>query len=760
MNGIKAKVRITKELFHKDDYYILSAQLVESNRDIKLNQWGGFSLVGSLGYLTVNNTYEMILKEGKVTKYGLNYEILSVPSLDKKDLGNISMEEKFAIMKMATTSDRLAHTILDNYPNFIEDVITKSDEELDSIIDLKRLKGIGTVYYNCYKRILREKYKYIFFIQDSQIKEYDLSIEDAKMLFKKWSDANEIINNIKKNPYDVLINICGHSFNKVDTLMKSIRPDLMDSDERCEAVVLDILRRNEIDASSRLNGNTCYHIMKDEYNCEHLKDRIVNVCKNSSNIYYDEATKDLSIFSTYMKEVNIASYAKTANIDCEVLDIDVEKYRTLDNGITLTDEQLKAVENFKNYRFSILAGKSGSGKSSSARAIANACKDLGLSVTQLAPTSMAAKRLAETTGISASTIHLKCLRDREITTDVAILDEASMVGLDVFTMFMSCIANEKMRIVLIGDPFQLASISLGTVFADLIKSNIVPKVELSQVFRYNDSGIAYSGENARQGRDFFSDKEITHKGDTYSIMGDWNFIEREDDEAITDEVVNRYTKLINKGVKQEDILVLSAFNIGSCGTYIINSKIQESFNPPKKDEKIFERKVSGFGKIVFRIGDRVINKKNNYNQLTYDGWKQIEESNGVLTSDDVETIPIFNGQRGVVVDVTDKIMVVRFEENLVVYDKLTVYNLLLGYAISTYAAQGQESPYVINVVSTTQTRLMSKNLLYVADTRSKKKQIDIGSVKAYKDALLIDNVEERNTWLLDLLTENTLKEIA
>ena len=749
--SIKIKARITRELFHRDDYYILAATPTETCREVKLNQWNGFTLVGNLGYLTVNNEYELEIKEGKATKYGINYEVCSVPSLSKKDLGKLSEEEKFSIMKVATTSDRLAHTVLEQYPNFIEDVVTKSDEELDKIIDLKKLKGIGTVYYNCYKRILREKYKYIFFIQGKEVKPYDLSLDDAKMLFKKWSDPNEIIDNIKKNPYDVLINVCDHKFNKVDTLMKVIRPDLMDSDERCEAVVLDILHRNEEDASSRLNGNTCYHVMKNEYNCEHLKKRIVNVCKNSSNIYYDESTRDLSIFSTYMKEVNIANYARSANVDCEVLDIDVEKYRTLDNGITLTDEQLKAVENFKNYRFSILAGKSGSGKSSSARAIANACKDLGLSVTQLAPTSMAAKRLAETTGMSASTIHLKCLRDREITTDVAILDEASMVGLDVFTMFMGCITNDKMRIILIGDPFQLASISLGTVFADLIKSNVVPKVELSQVFRYNDSGIAYSGENARQGRDFFNDKEVTHKGDTYSIMGDWNFIEREDDEAITDEVVKQYTKLVNNRIKQEDILVLSAFNVASCGTYIINSKIQESFNPPKKDEKIFERKVSGFGKIVFRVGDRVINKKNNYTQLTYEGWKQIEESNGVLTSDDVETIPIFNGQRGIVVDVTDKIMVVRFEENLVVYDKLTVYNLLLGYAISTFAAQGQEAPYVINVVSTTQTRLMSKNLLYVADTRSKKKQIDIGSVKAYKDALLVDNVEERNTWLLDLL---------
>lgn len=760
MNGIKAKVRITKELFHKDDYYILSAQLVESNRDIKLNQWGGFSLVGSLGYLTVNNTYEMILKEGKVTKYGLNYEILSVPSLDKKDLGNISMEEKFAIMKMATTSDRLAHTILDNYPNFIEDVITKSDEELDSIIDLKRLKGIGTVYYNCYKRILREKYKYIFFIQDSQIKEYDLSIEDAKMLFKKWSDANEIINNIKKNPYDVLINICGHSFNKVDTLMKSIRPDLMDSDERCEAVVLDILRRNEIDASSRLNGNTCYHIMKDEYNCEHLKDRIVNVCKNSSNIYYDEATKDLSIFSTYMKEVNIASYAKTANIDCEELDFNIEDYRTLDNGITLTDEQLKAVENFKKYRFSIIDSSAGSGKSTSAKSIVDVCKALNLTLTILTPTGCAAMRVSETTNHGASTIHLKCLRDREISTDCLLVDECSMIDLDTFSMMLNCINNSNIRIVLMGDINQIPPISVGTVYADLVRSNIVPVTTFTKVFRYGNSGIAYANTNTRQGRNFFEDDVVKYKGDTVNIMNDWLFIQRDSDEAIGEEIINQYRKCIKDGYKKDDIIVLSGYNVLDCGTYVLNDKIQAEFNPPLKDEKIFERKISGHGKVTFRIGDLVINKKNNYSALPYESWLQIEESNGVLSADEVETTVVFNGQKGTVVDINDKVMVIKFDEELIVFDKLQVYNLLLGRVQTLHSVQGQEGKVVICAITESQSRLLNKNLLYVANSRAKVKHINIGQIKAYKDALKIDGVQQRNTWLLDLLTENTLKEIA
>jgi exodeoxyribonuclease V alpha subunit len=752
MSGIKAKIRITREVFHRDDFYILSAVLTETNREIKLNQYGGISLTGNLGYLNVDNTYEVVLKEGKVSKYGLSYEVVDVPSLAKQELNKLSDEEKYTIMRSATSSDRIATNILKSYPNFIDDVVMKSDEELEQIIDLKRIKGVGKSYFDAYKRILREKFRYFGFIHRDELKKYDLSIDDAKAIFKRWSNPIESVAEVEKNPYYVLTEVCGRSFDKVDNLLKTVREDLIDSDERCEAVVLDILHRNEEDASSRLNGNLCYKIMRDDYNCGDLKKRIVNVCKNGSRIYYDEKTKDLSIFETYMKEVNIASYARTANINCEVLNLDVEKYRVLSNGIKLTDEQLKAVENFKNYRFSILAGKSGSGKSSSARAITDACRDLGLSITQLSPTATAAKRLSETTGIYASTVHLKCLRDREISTDVLLIDESSMLGLDVFTMFMNCITNDKIRIVLIGDPFQLASISLGTVFADFINSNVVPKVELSQVFRYNDSGIAYAGENARQGKDFFNDKEVKHIGNKYTIMGDWNFIEMNDDEEITDEVVEQYTKLVKSGIKQDEILVLSAYNVGSCGSYILNSKIQENFNPPKVGEKIFERKVSGFGKITFRKGDRVINKKNNYKQLTYDGWKEIQDSNGVLSVDEVETTPIFNGQRGVVIDILDSVMVVKFDEQLVVYDKLTIYNLLLGFAISTFSAQGQEAPYVINVVSETQTRLMSKNLLYVADTRSKKKQIDIGSVKAYKDALLVDNVSERNTWLLDLLT--------
>ena len=751
---MKAKIRITREIFHRDDYYILAASLVESNREIKLNQYGGITLTGNLGYLTVDGTYEVVLKEGKTSKYGLSYEVTDCPSLAKQELDKLSAEEKFSIMRVATSSDRIANNILNAYPNFIDDVVMKSDEELDKIIDLKNIRGVGEVYYKAYKRILRDKFQYFSYIHREELKPYDLSIDDAKKIFERWSNPEESIKNIIENPYFVLIEICGHSFKKVDSLIKHIRPDLIDSNERCEAVVMDILHRNEEDGDSRLNGNTCYRIMRDEYNCENLKKRIVNVCENSPNLYYDKESKDLSLFTTYMKEVNIASYVKSANRNCVELNFNVEDYRVLDNGITLTDEQLKAVENFKKYNFSIIDSSAGSGKSTSGKSIVDVCKDLNLTLTILAPTGCAAMRVAETTNHSANTIHLKCLRDREISTDVLLVDESSMIDLDTFSMMLNCINNPNIRVVLMGDINQIPPISVGTVYADLVRSGIVPVTTFTKVFRYGNSGIAYANTNTRQGRDFFEDDVVKYKGDTINIMNDWLFIQRDNDKAIGEEIINQYRKCIKEGYKKDDIIVLSGYNVLDCGTYVLNDKIQAEFNPPLKDEQIFERKISGYGKIIFRIGDLVINKKNNYSALPYESWLQIEESNGVLSADEVKPTVVFNGQKGIVTDINDKVMVVKFDEELVVFDKLQAYNLLLGRVQTLHSVQGQEAKVVICAITESQSKLLNKNLLYVANSRAKVKHINIGQVKAYKDALKIDGVQQRNTWLLDLLINN------
>lgn len=748
--SINVKARAIKEVFHRDNFYIISFMPTESNRDIQLNQWGNFSCSGDIGYITVDKEYELILEEGKVSKYGMSYVIKDVPSLKMENIADLSLAEKKDILMQCTSSERLADNILKVYPDYIERVLMDGEESIDT----KPMHGIGKAYHHAYCRILNEKYKYFHFIHNEHIKPYEITITEAKKLFDVWSNADEIIKQVEDNPYYVLIEICGRSFDRTDNLLKTARNDLIDSDIRCEAVVMDILKRNEIDGNTRLNGNICYTVMRDEYNCGHFKDKIVGVCENSSRIYFDKPTKDLSLLATYMKECNIASFARTANKDCIPLSFDVEKYKTLDNGIELTDEQLHAIENFKNYRFTILTGAGGCGKTSSVLGIINVCKDLNLTTTLLAPTGSASLRLSETTHQEASTIHLKCLRDRTINTDVLICDETSMVDLDVFAMMLGCIDNPKIRIVLIGDKFQLASVSYGTVFADLISSDVIPTTSLTKVFRYGNSGIAYAGANTRQGKDFFNDDVVKNKNDHLNIINDWDFYERDTDEEITSTVVDLYGKLRKRGIKKNDILILSAYNKGDCGTYVINNLIQSAWNPPKANEKIFERKVPHFGKITFRVGDRVINTKNNYSALTYDAWNEIQQSNGTLTEEDMEKTVIYNGQRGDVVEIRDDIMVVKFDEQLIVFDKLLVYNLLLAYSISCHKSQGNEIPYVINVVSPSHNRLMTKNLMYVANTRAKKHHINVGSINAYKDALKVDDVLRRNTWLLNLLKEN------
>jgi hypothetical protein len=1104
--SIKLKARIVKEVYHRDNFFILSAIPTDSNRDIVLNKWGNFSIVGNVGYLSVDSEYELILNDGKAGKYGMSYEVEDCPTLTKQQLDSWSYDDKFNVMKQATTSDRLAKNILTAYPNFINDVVTKTDDELKDIIDLKNIKGVGEAYYSAYKRILRERFQYFVFTNRDALKPYQLNSDDAKAILGVYPQAPEAEKAVLDNPYYVLTMLCGHSFFATDSLLKEIRPDLIDSDERCEAVIIDILKKNEQDGNTRLNGNTMFHVMRSEmYNCGQFASRVVDVCDKSKYIYFDKESKDLSVLETYMKEVNVASFFRALNNNNKVLeDLDIEKYRTLDNGVTLTDEQLKAVENFKNHNVVLIQGCAGCvdkdteyfngiewkkisdytngeqvlqydtntktasltspikyikepcnkmyhfetkygldqtlspehivllehisskthnhkfitmtaeelkynqehnlfnsnlnkfpttfyydgkgidltddeikimcavicdgsfdtnrpncmkcrfhikkdrkkealrnlftkaniwweektsstegysdfyinaprrekefmsywygcnhhqlevicenilqwdghisytnngtkrkrfstcvkhtadfiqfaftacgyrstisinnrrgktymtnkkiykrksieytvifterilpslatvkdkhttpteiktvvpvdgykycfqvptehlvlrrnnrifvthncGKSTSTKAIVDACKDLNLTITALAPTGCAAMRLSECINMKATTIHLKCFRDKEINSNVVIVDESSMIDLEVFDMLIKAIKNNNIRIVLIGDTYQLTPVGIGTPFADLVNSEKFCVTYLTKVFRYGNSGIAYAGENARQGKNFLTDDIVKHTDADYSIMDDWKFLVRDgandndDDNELDDitlEALNQYKKMLAKGVKKQDILGATPFR---ASVYKLNNMIQAEFNPSNGNDLYLERKYGRSKKIIFRVGDRVINKKNNYQQLTWEGYKQIKDSGDVLGKTEAETTVVYNGQRGDVVDIVcdDKgkadMLVVKFENELVVYDKLDLYNLELSYFSTYHSLQGQESPNVIAIVPDSNSAIMTKNLLYVGGTRAKKNHIYIGSPQAYINALKIDGVEMRNTWLLDLI---------
>lgn len=746
METIKVKAKAIKETFANGDYRIFSWSPLQVYEDIQLSPYMTFSTKGETPYITEGKEYELELELIKHdTKWGDSFRIIDVPSMRLEELND---ENELKILKEITTESQ-ANYIHDAYPNFIRLILNGEEDK----IDLNKIYNVAEYRFNAYKREINTKYKYFGLVQN--LKEYRVDISDCKKLYDKYEEEFKIQRAIKENPYYVLTEVLERSFNKSDKLILDLFPDLIDSRIRCEALMLDILKRNEADSNTRLNGNFLWQICKEDYNApDEWAYVIKDIAKNSDLIYYDEKSKDLSIMNTYIGESLISNFIKNKLANSNELDIDWNEYKIVD-GFELTNDQLKTLENACKYNFSLLIGYSGTGKTSSLKGLITMLEDNRLSYTLLAPTGAASMRITEQTNRPSSTIHRKCLKDKEIWSDFIIVDETSMVDLDTMVMLINCIMNDEARIILCGDNAQLLPVGKGNVFNDIISCDYVPRTMLTQVFRYDTNGALFVATNIREGKSFFNNTEkVKVKDNIYSVENNYKFIQTEEDK-IFDELRTQYDNLLNKGIKPKDIMILCPFNVGSCGNYKINNEIQAEVNAPKPNENIFSREINGTN-IVFREDSRVINKKNDYNALPLESYELIQNDElGLIKEEDIEHTQIFNGQKGIVRSIDDKKMVVQFDEELVVFDKIKVNNLLLSYSQSTHSSQGSESKYVISIVNPIHKRMLNRNLLYVADTRAKILHIDIGDINTFNDALLIDGNELRNTWLKDLLLDNS-----
>lgn len=740
--SITVKAKCLKNVYKNGDYRIFSWSPIEKDKELKLSNYFTFSTKGNDSYIQEQKEYTIELEEISYdSKWGATYKILSCPSLVELNFDTLTRDESFNILMDCTSSERIANNILDAYEDFIKIILTEGKES----IDLNKIKGVGEAYLNSYSRELNEKYKYIALI--NKLKDFQIDVGDCKALYSVYDKDEEIVSEIEKNPYKILIGVLKRSFENADKMILELRDDLTHSEERCSYLILSVLETNESYGNTKCNANVIYdYIIKNYTQAKDIKDLIVpTVLNNKELFYYDEETKDLAILNTYLGECQIASLSVDKNEEPHILDIDWKSYKDLDD-FHLTDEQLGALENFCNYDFTILCGKSGSGKTSTMKALVKLMEDNDMSYSLLSPTGSASLRLKEQTHRPASTIHRKVLRDGKINSDVIIVDEMSMVSLDVFVMLINAISNKDCKIVLCGDDSQLPSISKGKVFNDLIESNKVPKTILTKVFRYDTNGGAFVGENIRLGRQFLNNEKVKVKGNIYNICGNYKFVQTEN---IFENVISEYKSLLKK-YKPNEIMILSAYNIGDCGTYKLNQTIEDEYNPPKANEKTLSYKINGV-KINFRVGSRVVNTKNNYNALPLDSFKEIQKSNGKLTEEDVRVTELFNGQIGVVAEVQDDYLVCQFDEELIVIDKHKLNTLLLARAISIHRSQGSEYKAVINIISPQQSRNLSKNLLYVSDTRAKEYHCDIGDRETFEKALLVDSVDTRKTWLKDLL---------
>ena len=739
---IKVQAKYLKTNFKSGDFRIINWCPIGDSGELKLSPYLTFSSKGEDSYLVEGEVYDLEVNEISCDpKYGSCVEIVSVPSMSQLDVTKLTRDESFKILMDCTSSEKIANNILNAYPNFIEKILTEGQES----IDLSLIHGVGTAYLNSYSRTLTERYKYYSMLQN--LKEYEVNTTDCKALLSEYVDEARTIEAFKENPYKVLISILNRPFESADKLIMSIRADeFRTSEQRCAYLILSVLDKSENEGDTYTDANDLYFYILNEYPiAKDLQELIVPVVKTNELFYYDNKTHRVAISATYNGECMIADLVKEKTENPHKLDIDWTKYTNVD-GFELTEEQSALLRSICEYDIAILAGKAGSGKTSSVKALVKLMEDNGLSYSLLAPTGAAALRLSNQTNRKASTIHRKCLKDGEINSDVVIIDEMSMVGLDVFIMMLKCITNNNAKFVLCGDMYQLPSISKGCVFSDLIESHKVPTAELTKVFRYDTSGGAFVGENIRQGKNFFDSDRVKVNGNISTVSDNYKFIESEE---IFDEIIKEYKRLC--GIyKVEDIIILSPFNKGDCGTYKINEYIENEYNAPKPNELSLSYKRDNVN-IVFRKNSRVVNTKNDYKAMPLESWEEICKSDGILTAEDVPTTQLFNGQIGVVRDVQEKYLVCQFDEELIVIEKSKLNTLLLARAISTHRSQGGEWKAVINVVSEMHQRLLSKQLLYVSCTRAKEFHCDIGNKSAFTEALLVDVVDKRNTFLKDLL---------
>lgn len=772
----KIHCKVVRNVFTNNDGTFSIYGCVPSKNDldkIHLNKYGNFTLKGNLSLLEVGEDYTIEVEE-KSGSYGYEYWLVGFPEIedfDVSDVKEITDDQEAEMLKSFMTLSQ-AKYVHEAYPNFIRLVLMGEQEK----IDYKNIYNVAEIRLKGYINKVNERFKYYKLHLDNP--QYELSIGDCGTLCSTYSTIQESNLALETKPYKVLIDVLDRSFQEADRMICEYDNKWEDSEQRCLYLTCYLLECNEEDGNTRINGSQIANVIN-QYNPQ-LNKHIVELVEKSDKVYYDKQTKDLSLMKTYISECNIAQTIKQKTKKPQVWNIDIEKYRVNEN-ITLTDEQMGILELVCNYNFAMLMGNSGSGKSSSVKALISLLEDNNKSYTLLAPSGIAAKRLRETTCREANTIHRKLASGVTIDSDVVVIDEVSMVDVNLFSMLLNQI-DDSAKIILVFDSAQLASIQCGNLVQDMMDSHAVPCAELTKVFRYGIGGIATVGADARNGREYLtSDGELNCEN--AENIKDYEFIEVNDDPL--EQVMNAYTKL-RKNYDVKDILVLTPYNKGDFGTYAINQAIQEKYNPADPVDDIVSRKLPPslgvpMKNLNYHIGDKVINKKNNYHALTDEGFEhylqeqklrlKIDEykvkfganDESVLELEDMliaiqEQTPaeatIYNGDIGFIKHIDDKGNVwVQFDENMIVYRKADLENLLLAYACTSHSSQGCEAKGVIFLTHPSQKRMLSRNLCYMSLTRAKEHLIEIGDISTINNALRVNETRLRYTWLKELLED-------
>ena len=703
------------------------------------------TIVGYLPFISKGDSLKIYGKFVEHKDYGEQFKIETFEKLMPKTLG--ALEKYLASGNIKGVGPATAKKIINLFGDDTIHVLKFEPDKLAQIkgISKEKAKEISESFVENW-----EVWQIVGFLE-----KFGIGAESAKKVYNLL--GINAIQKIEADPY-ILIDISrGVDFNQIDQM----------------AIKLGIDRESQ----KRITSGIKYALIKITYNghCCTLKENLIEYVKQLLGVsteVIEEGLLTLKVNDDIVVEnrdgeqwVYLYSFYRTEkNIAERIIKLEqaknTKKFNNIEKELKLVEEktdmllsekQKEAIKMINENNVTIITGGPGTGKTTIIKSIIEIYKPQKYKIVLSAPTGRAAKRITETTGEEASTLHRLLeigkldeetfyKKDKEyegspIDADIIIVDEVSMVDMFIMSSLLSCIYLGT-KLILVGDTDQLPSVGPGSVLKDIISSEKIPTVHLNQIFRQAaKSKIIVNAHRVNEGNKFIQKDDPNLEENPKE---DFFFIKENNPEKILEQVLS----LCNGRLKKfgdydffENIQVLTPTKKGMLGTKELNKALQQELNPHRDGEA---EKVSMGA--IFRIGDRVMQTKNNYDMY----WKKkdgesLEVGNGV-----------FNGETGTITNINEKEKNIRIkfdDEKVCWYEFNDLEQIEHSYCVTIHKAQGSEFDVVIMVIPQAAPMLLTRNLLYTGITRAKKLLIVIGNDKVVD--YMIHNVDskKRNTGL-------------
>lgn len=710
-------------------------------------------------YRNEENLYSVFLldtDEGLVTVVGQVFDLNKGDSLSitgdlvfHKDYGEqikLNTYKKIMPSSLSQIEKYLSSGIISNIgesrakeivKRFGEDTLRVMTEEPEKLLNIK---GIG-------KKTLEKINDSFIKSQKSRevsiyLQKFNIGNKLSYQIYAKYKENTKSI--IEKNPYKLIDDIKGVGFNIADKIALQIGIK-KDSNFRIIAGAEYLLYEE-----ANKNGN-CY--MDYEYFIKGLSnllsigiDPIINtiqemVIYNKIKIINFEGKDIIYLRSIYDMELSITeNLLKLMRENSKIQDIDIDEeieYIEKIEKIEYSDTQKEAIKTALEEKVMIITGGPGTGKTTIIKAIISIIRNLRLRYLLAAPTGRAAKRMEESTGKEASTIHrllgyksieditqLEYNEENPLDTDLIIIDEMSMVDIFLMNNLLKAI-KESTMVVFVGDSDQLPSVGPGNILNDMINSKIIPTIKLETIFRQGEgSNIIKNAHLINHGK-----KPVLNEENK-----DFFFINTRDDkhtlDTICDLVVERLPKFYNVD-PLEDIQVLTPTRRGICGVDSINQRLQARLNPP-----MFNKSEIKLGEYIFRENDKIMQTKNNYDIELKGDFFDITKG-------------LYNGDIGYIRNIflENKTVETVFYDKMATLDTKEFQDIVLSYCITIHKSQGSEFPIVVIPMANAPYMLLTRNILYTGITRGKSLVVLVGNENILNKMINTETIDRRKSTL-------------